>query len=170
MLVMSNSSWFRRLGSNEVGGDVDVAVDGLGVGADLVRRLGQRLRDVALDAGDADVKPRAQEERAAVKIQRDLGIDFRRGRELDLTLRGRKLDRADVAGRPGGAEQVFGRRMRLWQLDVEQAVLAAGSAVGAGGDVGLSGEENLGGHGEVLSAGECYRVRLDRMRCLLFSR
>jgi len=68
-----------------------------------------------------------------------------------------ELDRADVAGRPGGTEQIFRGRVRLRQLDVEEAVSAHRGAVRAGRGVGLAVKENLGGlgqygrgHGELL--------------------
>ena len=70
-------------------------------------------------------------------------------RQLDLLLGGGELDRAEVAGRPGAGEQVLGGRVRLRQLDVDEAVAAAGGAVGAAGGVGAAGEEDFcgGGHG-----------------------
>ena len=112
-----------------------------------MRRVDQRLRDLAVETGDADIEPRPQEERIAGGIQIDLGIDLRVGRQLDLVLGGGELDRADEAGRPGGAEQMLGGRVRLRQLDVELAVVAARRAVAARGDVGLAGEEELCGRG-----------------------
>ena len=62
-----------------------------------------------------------------------------------------QLDRADVTGRPGGAEQVFRGRMRLRQLQFQRAVAAYGAAVAAAGIVGGSGEKELLGHVVFLS-------------------
>ena len=64
-------------------------------------------------------------------VQIDLGIDLRAARQLDVALGGGEFDRAHVAGRPGGAEQLLGGRVRLRQLDVQLAVVAAGDAVAA---------------------------------------
>jgi hypothetical protein len=118
-----------------------------------VRGLDQLLRNRAVDAGDADVETGAQEEGAVCVVQIDRGIDRRLARQLDLALGGGEAERAEVAGRPGSSEQVFGGRVRLGQLDVEEAVAGVRGAVGARGDVGLAGEEKLGGgsHGGVLS-------------------
>jgi hypothetical protein len=97
-----------RLGrkSDEIGLDGDIAVHCLGVRADSMRRVDQRLRDLAVEARQADLEAGRQEECAAIEVQVDLGIDRNIGRELDLLLAGGELDRAHVAGRPSGAEQV----------------------------------------------------------------
>jgi hypothetical protein len=60
----------------------------LGVRADLVRRIDQLLRHLAVDARHADVEARPQEEGAAVEVQINLGIDRQTGREGDLSLGG----------------------------------------------------------------------------------
>ncbi len=59
-----------------------------------MRRVDQRLRDLAVDARDADGKPRPQEEAAGAVVQIDLGTDRQLGRQLDLPLGGGELDRA----------------------------------------------------------------------------
>ena len=114
-----------------------------------MRRLDQLLGDRAIDTGNADVETGPQEEGAVRIVQVDRGVDRRLARQLDLALGGGEAQRAEVAGRPGGGEQVFGGRVRLGQLDIERAVVRVRGAVGAGGDVGLAGEEKLcsGGHG-----------------------
>ena len=96
--------------SHDAGGNFDVAVDRLGVRADAVRRLGQLLRDLAVDARHTDGEARPQEEGIARAVQVDLGVDRRRSRQLDLPLAGSQLDRAEIAGRPGAGEEVLGRR------------------------------------------------------------
>src|SRR5581483_3466503 len=138
--------------SDQRGRDLDVAADRLGIGADAVRRIDQLLRHLAVDAGQADIEARTQEESAAGEVQVDLGVDGPFIRKLDLALRGGEFDCAEIAGRPGCAEQVFGGRVRLRQPDVELAVPGLRSSVAAGGDVGLSGEENFfsRGHGVIL--------------------
>ncbi len=95
-------------GSGQGGGDVDIAVRRLGVRADQMRRLDQLLRDLAVHAGHADGEARAQEVGAVGIVQIDLGIDRELGRQLDLPLGGGELDRAEVAGRPGRGEELFG--------------------------------------------------------------
>ena len=57
-------------------------------------------------------------------VEIDLGIDFRQRRKLQLFLGRGELDRADVAGRPGGTEQISAAGVQLRQLDVEEAVAA----------------------------------------------
>ena len=99
--------------SDDGGRDLDVAVDRLGVRADPMRRLGQLLGDRAVHARQADVQARPQEERVAVAVQIDLGVDRRMLGQLDLALGGGELDRAEIAGRPGAGEQVLGGRVRL---------------------------------------------------------
>lgn len=96
----------NRSRSKQRGHDVDVAVRRLGVRTDFVRGLDKVLRDRALDARHADVQSSAQEEGAADLVQIDLGIDFRMGGELDLLLGGGEFDCAQVAGRPGGTEEI----------------------------------------------------------------
>jgi len=59
---------------------------------------------------------------AASGVQIDLGVDLRGRRQLDLLLDGGDLDRADEVGRPGGAEQLLGSRVWLWQLDVGEEI------------------------------------------------
>jgi hypothetical protein len=55
--------------------------------------------------------------------------------------------------------------MRLRQLEVQEAVAAAGAAVAAAGVVGLSGEDNLGSHGEILSMQfKSYPINSDAMQ------
>jgi hypothetical protein len=76
-----------------------------------MRRFGQRFGRGAAHTGHADSEARAQEIGLAGTVQIDLGIDGRRTGELDLPLRGGEFDRADIAGRPGGGEQVLGGRM-----------------------------------------------------------
>ncbi len=75
-----------------------------------MRGFDQLLGELALDAGDADVEARAEEEGAAGPIEIDLRVDLGLARKLDLALSGGELDRADVASRPGRREQVFGGR------------------------------------------------------------
>ena len=122
--------------------------------------------DLAVDAGQADIETRAQEEGAAGEVEVYLGIDGPVIPELDLPLHGGGFDRAEIAGRPGGAEQVFRGRVRLRQLDVELAILGMRGAVVAGGDVGLSREEEFfgGGHGEIL-LNDLDRIRSNLIRC-----
>ena len=96
-----------------------------------MRRLDQRSRDVAVHARHAGVEARPQEVAAVAKVQVDLGVDRRNGRERDLPLGGGELDRGDEAGRPGGGEEPLGGRVRLRQLDVETTVAAARDAVTA---------------------------------------
>jgi hypothetical protein len=57
------------------------------------------------------------------------------------------LDGAEIAGRPGRAEQVFGGGVRLGELQLQLAVAAARAAVGAADIVGRAGEDDLAGHG-----------------------
>ena len=139
--------------SDQIGRHVDIAVDSLGVGADPVRRVDEILRDRVVEARQADIEARTQEEAAVAVVQIDLGIDRRIGRQLDLLLRGGDADRAHVAGRPGDAEQILGGRMRLGQLDVDLAVAALAIAIGAAGGVGLAAEKELLGLDEILCAG-----------------
>ena len=113
----------------------------------LARAIPLFVLAFAVDARDADIEPRLQEEGTVDELQIDLGIDRRNGRKLDLPLGGGELQRTDVAGRPGGREQLLGGRVRLRQLDVEVAIAAARGAVAATRGVGLAGEENLLAHG-----------------------
>ncbi|MCY1245604.1 hypothetical protein D9M72_587680 [compost metagenome] len=113
--------------------------------------MDQLVGDVAVQFRQADIEPCAQEVGTVVDVQIDLGVDSETCRELDLSLRGGNLDRADVAGGPSSTEEVFGGRVRLCQLEFEHAVAALGAAVAAAGVVGLAGEKKLLGHGGILS-------------------
>ena len=94
-----------------------------------MRRLDQCLRDIAIDLRETDIEARAQEIGTALKNQINLGIDRWLGRKDDLPLAGCKLERADIAGRPSGTEQVLGSGMRLGELQIEQSIAAAGAAI-----------------------------------------
>ena len=65
------------ISSDQVGLDVDVAVRCLGIRADLVCRVDQRLRDLAVDPRQAHVEPRAEEVGAAVEYEIDLSVNGR---------------------------------------------------------------------------------------------
>ncbi len=92
--------------------------------------MDQLLGDGAVEARQADVEARRQEEGAVGEVQVDLGIDRAVRRKRDLLPCGSEFDRAEVARRPGDAEEIFGRRVGLRQLEVDEAVEAAADAVG----------------------------------------
>jgi hypothetical protein len=108
--------------------------------------MDQHLPDFTVESWQADIESSNQEEVDAIAFEVDLRIDRQFGRELDLPLARRELNRAHVAGRPSRAEQILGRRVRLGQLNVKETVPAVGCAVKAAGIVRLAGEEELGGH------------------------
>ena len=91
-----------------------------------MRGFGQLLGDRAIHARHGHAETRSQKKGVAGAVEIDLGIDFRAAGQLDLPLGGGELDRAHVAGRPGGGEQVLGGRMRLRELQIDKAVAAAG--------------------------------------------
>ena len=128
-------------------------------------RLDQRLRDLAVDAWHADVEARPQEEGAVGIVQIDLGIDLRIGWELDLSLGRGELDRTDEAGRPCGAEEILGGRVRLRQLDIEKAVAAARGAVTAGRDVRVLPVRGVFRSWPSQSPFRLNRIQSNRMRC-----
>jgi hypothetical protein len=109
-----------------------------------VREIDQFAGDFAVDAGDMNVEAGAEDEAVSAAVQQfDRRVGFGRCGERDLALSGREFERADEAGRPCGSEEIFGGGVRLRQRDVEDAVGAAGVAVGAAFDVGGAGEEDL---------------------------
>jgi hypothetical protein len=146
-LLGQSPSFGSDSASHQIGRYLDIAADRLGIGADAVRGLDEVLRYGAVEAGQADIEVRAQEEAGVAVVEIDLRIDRRIGRELDLLLHGGDAERAHIAGRPGDAEQVLGGRMRLWQLDIDLAVAALAIAIAAAGGVGLGAEKNFLGHG-----------------------
>jgi len=75
--------------SEQVGLDMDVAMRRLGVRADPVRRVDQRLRNLAVDTRQADVEAYLEDIGAAVEDQVDFCINYRQGREGNLPLGGR---------------------------------------------------------------------------------
>ncbi|HEX4140104.1 MAG TPA: hypothetical protein VHY09_07130, partial [Candidatus Methylacidiphilales bacterium] len=87
----------------------------------------------------------------AVEAQFNLGIDRQAGRERDLPLGSGKLERAHVTGRPGRAEEVLGRRVRLRHFKVQKTIAAARGTLLAVRVVSFSSEENFLSHKGPLS-------------------
>src|SRR5690606_34074240 len=142
----------------------DVAAGGVGVGADLVGRVDQRLGGVLVQARQADVQFHFQTEAAGDLADADLTGDRGVGREGLLLLAGDELQSADEAGRVTGGEQLLGvagfaagaaQLARGGQLDVEESIggkCAAVAASGSGDGGGVEGFDGLHGDVSVLFA------------------
>ena len=108
-----------------------------------------------VDAGHDHVELGAQEECAILRQQVDRGVHRRGLGQANLLLSRSNADRADEAAGPGSAEEVLGRRVRVGKLQVEEAVVAAGVAVGAADIVGGSGIDGLGSQGRSFRLALC---------------
>src|SRR5471032_2017933 len=72
-----------RRKSDEMSLDGNIAVYGLGIWANPMSSVDQRLRDLTVEPRQADVEASRQEEVTAVEVQVDLGVDCHLGREFD---------------------------------------------------------------------------------------
>src|SRR5579859_990298 len=169
---------------DDVQGHVDVAARGLGVRADFVRGVNDRLGDVARHARHTDVEPGLDEIGIAGLAQIHLDLDRQIRRKLHLLLLGHEPDRGDEEGRPCAGEQLLCGRMRLdgrkqmvrsrllarrRELDVEAAVLAAYRRVRLTGeqDIFDLGHESflIGLAGSDIDRIRVHCIKFDRMRC-----
>ena len=126
-----------------------------------MRSVDQFLGRTALHAGQADVETRGDAVGLANLAEVDTGVDRQVGRHRDLLHSGDGLDCADEAGGITGGEQLLrvgpgAGSSRRRQLDVQAAVIGAGSAVTAAGGVGLGGVKDFVefcGHGSSFWSG-----------------
>ena len=75
-----------------------------------MRLLDERLCGFTIDAGQADIQAGAEKIFAVRQMQIDLGVDGQVGRRSNLSLAGRRSERALETGRPTGREQLLGIR------------------------------------------------------------
>ena len=99
-----------------------------------MRLLDERLCGFTIDAGQADIQAGAEKIFAVRQMQIDLGVDGQVGRRSNISLAGRRPERALEAGRPTGREQLLGiraeaRGARRRELDVEAPIRAARGAL-----------------------------------------
>src|SRR5690606_20216264 len=121
---------------------VDVSAGGVGVGADDVRLLDQRLQRVAVDPRGRDGERGLDAEAGRDLADADLAGDAGGRRQCDLLPGRYELQRAEEAGRVARGEQLFGigagtaaaaQLARGGQLHVEHLVVGPGAAVAASG-------------------------------------
>ena len=71
-------------GSDHRDHDVDVAAQSFGIGTGLVRGIGERLGDFAVQTGKADIQPRLEEIRARNRTEVHFSVDCRAGGQGNL--------------------------------------------------------------------------------------
>src|SRR5262245_2915054 len=93
--------------SDQLDGDGDIAANGLGIRARLVRGVDNSLRDLAIQVRQADIEAPPQEVATVRGAKIDLRVDGRIGGQSDPHLAGHGSHRTFEAGRPAGGEQLL---------------------------------------------------------------
>jgi len=92
---------------DQVDCDIDVSVHCLGIWADPMCFLHQRLRNFAIHARQAEIEASPEEIAVVAATEVDFGIDETHGRYGDLQVSRRQYHAAKQTGRPASSEQLL---------------------------------------------------------------